>query len=161
MEVDAEALRALGRALRAEADGKQLRRDLIRELKEPLKPAVAEIRSGVMSLSSSGLPHAGESLRRGVARRITTEVKLSGKFPGVRVKARKTPGLRQFANAPKRLNSPKGWRRRVFGRDVWVTQIGKPHYFDDPLQGRKQVFRRAVEQAMERTAGRILQRSGR
>lgn len=161
MEVDAEALRALGRALRAEADGKELRRDLIRELKEPLKPAVAEIRSGVMSLSSSGLPHAGEPLRRSVARRITTEAKLSGKFPGVRIKARKTPGLRQFANAPKRLNSPKGWRHRVFGRDVWVTQLGRPHYFDDPLQGREQAFRRAVEQAMERTARRILQRAGR
>lgn len=161
MHVDGEALRVLGRALQSEADGKQLRRDLIRELKEPLKPAIAEIRSGVMSLGSGGIPHAGESLRRGVARRVTSEAKLSGKFPGVRIKARKTPGLRNFANAAKRLNSPKGWRHRVYGRDVWVVQLGKPHYFDEPLSGRHQVFRRAVEQAMERTARRIAQRAGR
>ncbi|MEU9888673.1 hypothetical protein [Sphaerisporangium sp. NPDC051011] len=155
MGVDAEALKALGRALKAEADGKQLRRDLIKQLKAPLAPAVAEIRAGLMSIGSGGLPSDGEPLRSAVAKRIRAEAKLSGFAAGVRVRARKTPAVRNFANAAKRLNSPKGWRRRVYGTDRWVVQHGKPHYFDDPLAHRRAEFRAAVLRAMEDLAARI------
>lgn len=161
MGANADALVALGKALKREADGKELRKDLIRELKKPLAPAVAEIKSGLLSMSSAGLPREGESLRRAAARRITSQVKLSGFAPGVRIRARKTPAVRDFANAPKRLNSPKGWRRRIYGRDQWVTQVSSnPHYFDDPLRHRRDEFRRAVLAAMEATAARIAQRRG-
>ena len=158
LTIEQRALVALGRALRAEADGKQLRRDLIKELKKPLAPAVSEIKAGVMAMPASGIPSAGESLRRAVARRIKSEAKLSGRAVGVRVRARRTPAVRGFANAPKRLNSPKGWRHPVFGRDQWVSQLGKPHYFDEPLQGRRQEFRRAVIRAMDQAARRLRMR---
>ncbi|MEV0227979.1 hypothetical protein [Nonomuraea sp. NPDC050786] len=155
IRADAESLVALGKALRKEEDGKELRRDLIRSLKKPLAPAVAEIKSGLLSMASGGLRTGGESLRRAAARKITTQVKLSGFAAGVRVRARKTPAVRGFANAPKRLNSPKGWRRQVFGRDTWVVQFGKPHYFDDPLRERREEFRAAVVEAMNDTAARL------
>ncbi|MFC7380893.1 hypothetical protein [Sphaerisporangium rhizosphaerae] len=155
LTVEQQALKELGRALRAETDGKAIRKDLIRQLKQPLQPAVTEIKSGVMSMASGGLSHGGEPLRAAVARKIRAEAKLSGYAVGVRVRARKTEAVRGFRNAPKRLNSPKGWRHPVFGSDRWVQQIGKPRYFDEPLEGRKAEFRRAVIEAMDSTARRI------
>lgn len=155
-----EELKALGKRLKAEEDGKALRRDLIRHMKVPLKPAVAEIKAGVMGMRSRGNPADGQSLRKAVARRITAEVKLSGKRAGVRVRGRKTPAVRGFQNAPQRINRAKGWRHLVFGREPWVGQVGKPGFFDDPLSGRKEEFRRAVRQAMEDTAARIAGRAG-
>ncbi|GIH98091.1 hypothetical protein [Planobispora takensis] len=156
IRADVDGLKALGRALKKDADGKALRRDLIRELKKPLVPAVAEIKAGLMSMGAGGLRPGGEALRTAVARRIRPEVKLSGFRAGVRVKARKVPAARGFANAPKRLNSSKGWRHPVFGhRDRWVVQFGRPDYFDAPLRDRRDDFRQAVTEAMEATARRI------
>ncbi len=157
LTIDQKALVSLGRALKSEADGKALRRDLIRNLRKPLAPAVAEIKAGVMAIPAHGLPAKGEPLRPAVARKIATQVKLSGRAPGVRVKARKTEAVRGFRNAPKRLNSPKGWRHPVWGNRgaPWVTQIGRPHYFDEPLEHRRPEFRHAVVQAMEDTARRL------
>lgn len=157
ISIEHRALQELGRALKRESDGKQLRRDLIRELKKPLAPAVAEIKAGVMAIGSGGLPPGeGEPLRPAVTRRIRAEVKLSGYATGVRVRARKTEAVRQFRNAPKRLNSPKGWRHMVYGnRDRWVVQLGNPNYFDEPLEKRRREFRTAVLRVMEATARRI------
>ncbi|MFD8531532.1 hypothetical protein ACFV0L_29340 [Streptosporangium canum] len=159
--VRAEALVALGKALKQESDGKAMRRDLIRELKKPLAPAVAEIKAGLMSISSGGLPADGQPMRRTVARRIATQVKLSGRLAGVRVRARKTPELRGFANAAKRLNSPKGFRHQVFGSNRWVVQFGRPNYFDDPLTERRAEFRQGVLDTMQATAQRIADNSTR
>jgi hypothetical protein len=161
IRADADSLVQLGKALRKEEDGKELRRDLIRALKVPLVPAVAEIKSGLLSMSSGSLRPGKESLRRAAARKVTTQVKLSGFAAGVRVRARKTPAVRGFANAPKRLNQAKGWRHRVFGRNTWVIQFGKPHYFDDPLRHRRAEFRAAVVAAMNDTARRIADRAQR
>lgn len=157
LTIEQRALLELGRALKREADGKELRRDLIRELKAPLQPAVAEIKSGVMAIGAGGLPPGeGEPLRPAVVRRIRAEVKLSGKAIGVRVRARKTEAVRGFRHAPKRLNSPKGWRHPVYGdRNRWTVQFGNPNYFDRPLEGRRGEFRHAVLEAMEATARRI------
>lgn len=156
LTIEQRALLELGRALKRESDGKELRRDLIRELKKPLAPAVAEIKSGVMAIGAGGLPPGeGEPLRTAVVRRIRAEVKLSGKAIGVRVRARRTESVRGFRHAPKRLNAAKGWRRPVFGTDRWVVQFGNPGYFDRPLEGRKPEFRAAVLQTMEATARRI------
>jgi hypothetical protein len=157
LTIEQRALLELGRALRREADGKELRRDLIRELKKPLAPAVAEIKSGVMAIGAGGLPPGeGEPLRSAVVRRIRSEVKLSGHAIGVRVRARKTEAVRGFRHAPKRLNSPKGWRHPVHGhRNLWVVQFGNPNYFDRPLEGRRSEFRSSVLEAMEATARRI------
>lgn len=156
LTVDQKALVALGRALKAEADGREMRRDLIRELRKPLAPAISEIKAGVMAMPSAGLPVAeGPPLRASVARRIRPEVKLSGRAPGVRIKARKTENVRGFRNAPKRLNSPKGWRHPVWGRDVWVQQLGQPRFFDEPIERRRGEFRGAVVRAMHDTARRL------
>lgn len=155
-----EGLAALVRALAAEADGKALRKELAKNLRDALKPAAAQAKSGIMGMSSLG--RAGSpGLRSSIARRIRPEVKLGGRWSGARVKAFKTPNLRNFKNAPKRTNSARGWRSPVFGdREVWVQHHGKPDWFDRPLQGRRGQYAQAVLDAMEAMARRIADRAG-
>lgn len=161
LSIDQQALQALAKALSAEADGKKLRRDLSKELRATLQPAISEIKSGLMSLGHGGLPTGGEPLRSAAGKRIVAEARLSGKATGARIRAKRTEATRNFRHAPKRLNSDKGWRRRVFGSDHWVVQRGKPGFFDDPIKDRKAELRAAVLKAMNDAAARIAGRAGR
>lgn len=159
LSIDQQALQALAKALSAEADGKKLRRDLAKELRGALQPVLGEIRSGLMSLGHGGLPTDGEPLRSAAGKRIVAEARLTGRSTGARVRAKRTEATRNFRHAPKRLNSDKGWRRRVFGSDHWVVQVGKPGFFDDPIKDRKAELRAAVLKAMNDAAGRITGRA--
>lgn len=155
-----EGLAAVVRAIRQETDAKELRKDLAKNLREVLKPAAAEAKSAIMSMPSSGTRHGGPGLRSMVARKIRPEVKLGGRWTGARVKAFKTPGLRGFANAPKRLNRPRGWRHLTYGHEPWVTQHGKDHWFDRAMETRQAHYRAAVVNALEDMAQRLAQRAG-
>lgn len=154
-----EGLMALTRAIRAEADGKELRKELAKNMREALKPAAGEAKSAIMSMSSAG-PGTSPALRSSIARKIRPEVKLGGRWTGARIKAFKTKNIRGFANAPKRTNRPRGWRHLVYGRaDSWVTQHGKTHWFDDAMDGVKFRAKAAVTEAMEDMARRIAARN--
>ncbi|MFI1030728.1 hypothetical protein [Streptomyces sp. NPDC020951] len=155
-----QGLAALTRAIRAEEDGKQLRKELARDMREALKPGAAEAKSSIMSMSSAGLRTA-PALRSAVAKKIRPEIKLGGRWSGARVKAFKTRNVRNFPNAPKRLNRAGGWRHPVFGnREVWAQQHGKVDWFDRSFEGRGGVYKEAVEAAMENMAQRIASRAG-
>ncbi|MFE1749006.1 hypothetical protein ACFW88_00370 [Streptomyces anandii] len=154
-----DGLAALVRAIRAEEDGKQLRKELARDMREALKPGAAEAKSQIMSMSSAGLP-TSPALRSSIARKIRPEVKLGGRWSGARVKAFKTKNVRGFPNAPKRTNRAGGWRHPVFGsREVWVQQRGKVDWFDRSFQGHEAQYKAAVEAAMENMARRIAERA--
>lgn len=154
-----EGLQALVRALRQEEDGRQLRRDLAKNMRTALRPAAAEAKSAIMSMASAG-PGTSPALRSSIAKKIRPEVKLGGQWSGARVKAFKTKNLRNFPNAPKRTNRPGGWRHPVFGdRDQWVTQHGKLKWFDRAFEGRENEYRRAALDAMEAMARRIVNRA--
>lgn len=157
MEVDEKDLARLVVALRAEADGKQLGRELARELKAIAEPALQAARGALMSMASSS--HVLPGLRQTVAARTTIRVRLSGKHPGVLIRASKSGMPRGFNNAPKRLNA-RGWRHTVFGDDgVWVTQRGRPGWFDDTIPRFQDVARRAAAKALDDVARRIDQRT--
>lgn len=156
--IDQQAIVKLGAAIRAEEDGNVMRRELTRNLRATVEPAVIEIRAGVMAVPSSGISE-GESLRAAVSQAFKVDVRYSGQSAGVRIRARKTPGIRGFTMAPRRLNDPRGWRHRVFGRDVWVQQYGNPRYFDNPIHRRSGDFRRDVLQAIDDMAKRIANRT--
>lgn len=158
MSVDTEALKTLGKALGQEADGKKLRRDLAKNMRQALAPAVAEAKAGIMSMSSGGLPHTGAPLRSAIARQVKAEARLTGRSTGARVKVKKRSMPRGFLNAPKRTNSHKGWRRQVYGRGVWVEQRGKPGWFDDPMKRSAPQARKAVLAAMNESARRIVRK---
>lgn len=152
-------LQALAKAMRAEEDGKALRKDLSRELKEILAPAVADAKSAANAMPSAGLAHDGEPLRAAIAKRISGEVRMTGRATGVRVKARRKGMPRGFEHAPKRTNAAGGWRHPVFGnKDVWVQQAGDPHWFDDALRDHKAPAQRAVVDALDRMRRRIIAR---
>lgn len=154
-----EGLAALVRAIRAEEDGKALRKDLAKNMREALKPGAAEAKSGIMAMPSSGIMPTAPALRSSIARKIRPEVKLGGRWSGARVKAFKTKNIRGFPNAPKRTNRAGGWRHPVFGnRDQWVQQHGKLEWFDRAFQGREGIYKAAVEEAMEDMARRIASR---
>lgn len=158
LTVQQERVQEVTKALRGEEDGKQLRRDLAKNMRGALEPAVTDARNAVMTIASarSGAP----PLRAGIAQRIRAEARLSGRATGARVRARRTPNLRGFTHAPKRTQSRKGWRRLVFGREgSFVTQVGKPRWFDDTVRRRAGEYRAAVKAAVDAMAKRIADRS--
>ncbi|MGP4084179.1 hypothetical protein [Streptomyces sp. KR55] len=151
-------LDALVRAIRAEEDGKALRKDLAKNMREALKPGAQQAKDSIMAMVS--LNGATPALRTSIARKIRPEVKLGGRWSGARVKAFKTKNIRNFPNAPKRTNRASGWRHPVWGnRENWVTQRGKLEWFDRAFQGREGIYKQAVEQAMEDMARRIADRT--
>lgn len=159
--VQIEGLQSLVRAIRAEEDGKELRKELAKNLRTELKPAAALAKSGIMSMPSRGVgPGHSPGLRSSIARKIRPEVKLGGNWSGARVKAFKTRNVRGFPNAPKRTNRSKGWRHPVFGNtDVWVDQHGMENWFDNAFEGQADKYRQAIQDAMEAMARRIADRA--
>lgn len=156
--VSSDGIRALGDALKAEADGKALRKELAKNMRDALKPAAELAKSGIMSMASAG-PSTSPSMKTAIAKKIRPEVKLGGRWSGARVKAKKTPGLRGFANAPKRTQRPAGWRTQSFGNGVWRNQTGKVLWFDHAMDGQQDRYRQAVHEAMEAMARRIADRA--
>jgi hypothetical protein len=161
VSVSTEGIAALDRALRAEEDGKALRKELAKNMRDALKPAAELAKSGVMSMSSSSAgPSSSPALRSTIAKKIKPEVKLGGRWSGARVKAKKTPGLRGFANAPRRTQRSAGWRTQTFGNGSWRVQRGKVLWFDHAMEGRQAQYKQAVHEAMEAMARRIASRAG-
>lgn len=155
-----EGLAALVRAIRAEEDGKQLRKELAQNMRNALKPAAAEAKSSIMGMASA-TGGTAPGLRSSISRKIRPEVKLGGNWSGARVKAFKTRNVRNFPNAPKRTNRAGGWRHPVYGnREVWAEQHGKTDWFDDTFEGRAAHYRQEVMNAMEDMAQRIADRAG-
>lgn len=158
----ADSLAALGKAMRAEEDGKQLRRDLVRELKEIISPIVSDARAAATGMPSAGLEHDGEPLRSAIARRIVGEVRFAGKATGIRIRSKRKGMPRGFEHAPKRMNARGGWRHPVFGnKEVWVTQVGAPNWFDDVMRDQRPEAREKCLAAMEAMARRIKMRTQR
>ena len=99
-------------------------------------------------------------MKTAIARKIRPEVRITGKFPGAKIKAFKTKNIRNFPNAPKRTNRASGWRHPVYGsREVWVQQSGKVKWFDHAFEGERDTYRRAVQAALADMVNRIASRS--
>jgi hypothetical protein len=157
VSVSAEGIQALGRALSAETDGKALRKELAKNMRGALAPAAELAKSGIMAMSSVG-PGTAPALRPAIAKKIRPEVKLGGRWTGARVKAKKTPAIRNFPNAPKRTQKIGGWRTKDWNGN-WRVQVGKFDWFDRAMAGRNEVYRQAVHEAMEAMARRIADRA--
>jgi hypothetical protein len=154
IEVDRRSLTLLVRALRREADGKAMARDLIKEQRVVAQPALEAVRAAILSMPSISTVAPG--LRQTVARKTRISVRTTGRRAGVSIRALKTGMPREFKNAPKRLNARQGWRHPVFGnRDRWVSQVGKPGWFDDTLTAQRPAIIRAVSRVLEHAANRI------
>lgn len=155
VEIDRTSLRLLVHALRSEADGKELRRDLRVGLKAAAEPALVAVRAAIITMPSKGLGKA-PSIRAVIASRTKVHV-LLGRKAGVSIRAHKSGMPRDFRNAPKRFNRAKPWRHPVFGdRDNWVSQVSRrPGWFDDTLVPFRPVFVRVADEALKNVARRI------
>lgn len=159
-EVSSTDLADLASAIRFEDDGKVLRRELLQGLRAAVKPAVAGAKASIMSMPSTGLRQPGGGLRAAIAKQVKTETKLSAKSARVKVKVLRRNMPRGFKNAPKAVSLPGGWRHPTLSRHRdgsrrWVEQVGKPGWFDNPMQQHRAEYRAAIKAAMDRTAARI------
>lgn len=154
VEPDAKVFRRVALALNDEADGDELRSDLAETFEGLLETVVAEQRSGLMSMASAGLPHAGIPLRNAISDRVTVDVRFGGRGAGARIRVRKAGMPRKFVNAAKRTNDAQ-WRRQVFGK-TWIVQLsGAEDWFDDPIKRLGPKAQRAAGRAVDRVAQRI------
>jgi hypothetical protein len=147
---DSGDLKAISRALRQHADGKELRKQLVRELRSEIAPMVAQVKAAWRSAPSRGRRgRAGPSLRSLLARATSGQVRLTGKEAGVRIRTdgRRFPtGMRALPTYAE--GTKPRWRHPVFGdRTNWVPQAPFPRFFAavQPDQARA---RRGVERAV-------------
>lgn len=163
LTVDQRSLQRLKLRLAREDDGKRLKRELARNLRLAATPIVAQIRDGANAIkreSSARQPGryagagGGQHLGPAIAAATGVQVRFGGKGVGVRIRSRKTAGVRGFTQAPRRFNA-KRFRHRVFGTDRWVYQIGNPGFFDKPIKEHRALFRLACRRAMDDMARRI------
>lgn len=150
-------LENLVRALREEADGKQLRKELAKNMRDALKPAADEAKNAIMSMPTSATGTSSPGLRQAIAKKIRPEVRLTGRRTGARVKARKLTNVRGFANAPKRTQQAT-WRTQTFGNGEWREQQGKLDWFDNSMNDRVPEYKEAVIDAMTDMGRRIINR---
>jgi hypothetical protein len=158
--VDSGDLKAISRALRKHADGKRLRVELNRELRQAAQPLVPKVKAAWRA-APSGHGKAGRrggSLRSQLARATRLEVRLTGKQAGVRVRTdgRRMPdhmkSLPGYAEGVRR----RPWRHPVYGnRDAWVTQQPFPRFYDAVAGGDEVAARRAVNQAVDKVFDQI------
>lgn len=153
--VEDRDFKALMARVRAQADGKELRKDLVAELRTAVAPGVSAVQAKVRAIPHSSAVRVSPSLGTYLASRVKPQVKLSGRSTGVRVRIGQTPNLRGFKMAARRLNA-KSWRHRVYGRDVWVTQRSPiPGFFDDTLAKGRAQYRAAVIEALKRLSDKL------
>lgn len=145
---DAGDLKAVNRALRQAANGKDLRRNLVRELKGEIAPMVAKVKAAWLSAPSQGRRgRRGPSLRRLLARSTRGQVRLSGKEAGIRIRTdgRRMPDQMRAIPTYAEGTKPR-WRHPVFGdRTNWVAQDPFPRFFDavrpDEARARREIER--------------------
>ena len=149
-EQAAADLELLGRRLKT-AD-KTLRRGLLREIRQEGKPTIDDIRAGVYPT----LPNRGGLAARVHAAKIGVRTRTTGKSAGVQIKV---TGPRNQLRTLASINESGTWRHPVLGnRAAWVEQTYAPAegWFTEPIEDDLPRFRKAVQQAMEKTANEIV-----
>lgn len=162
--------RALGKRLAKTAQGKVLRKQLNKRIREAMKPAVADVQRAIHGMSVRGVRGHGTArrarayavnrprgrvtahgLRATVARGVKSRVKFSGYTVGARLYMDTSHMTNKQRTLPKHLDDPGGWRHPVWGhRTKWVRQYGTP-YWDRTLRRHHLRMRKAVMAAVEDT----------
>jgi hypothetical protein len=157
---DTGDLKAVVRALRQQADGKQLRRELGQGLREILRPFVPKVQAAYRAAPSKGRRKSRSrarlpDLRQLLAKATRVEVRTSGKLAGarIRVDGRKMPsGFRALPHYHE--GTRPRWRHPTFGdREVWVGQESHPTFYRTV-----QPNETAARAEVERVVGRIFEK---
>lgn len=150
----ADDLALLGRRLKT-AD-KQLRKDLLKRLRDEGKPTIEDIRAGL----PPSLPNRGGLASRMMSTKVGVRNRLTGKDAGIRLV---TTSPKNRLRTLKSMNETGTWRHPLFGdRKRWFEQTYEPAkgWFDEPIENDLPRFRKEIERAMEETARAILRGIG-
>ncbi|GIH27612.1 hypothetical protein Aph01nite_59220 [Acrocarpospora phusangensis] len=177
-----EELVALARRLK-ETGQKELHKELGKAVRKVSTPIVGDLKQAVKAIPVTGSRGRGSraraefdldrmkklteknalraasraGLRDTIARAIRSDLKLSGRSPGVKISVKSQMLPQDQRSLPKKLDSPNGWRHPVFGnRENWVNQNGRPWWMttikphadkarDEILDAARQVVERAVQ----------------
>lgn len=121
-------LRRVAARLKANGNPKAIRQEMLKGLRDATKPAVVAAKDAALRLPSKRPAKAG-GLRRRTARATRAKVRLTGRDVGIRVAVARAP-LGPAGRVPQLMNRGD-FRHPVFGdRDKWVTQHGRPGWFD-------------------------------
>ncbi len=148
VQPDRRSFDRVASALSSEAGGDEWRRDMAAAMEGALAPGVAAVRSALMA--AGGSPHEGQPLRPAIA----SQVHVAPLGSGAVILAGKSGMPRGFSNAAKRFNQRR-FRRRVYGGNSWVVQVGAPGWFDDTLRQMHPRLRVAALAVLEGRARRI------
>lgn len=160
LTIDQKAVVAVGEAMKAEEDGKALRRDLLRELRAIGTPIVPDVQSAVRQLPDISPAVAEPRLREAIASQTKLSVRMSGRYTGLRVWISTKGDPRGFRFAARAMNRGRGWRHPVFGTSAWVVQrSGREAWFESTVMRRKQEARDGVVAAVDAMARRIAARA--
>lgn len=156
--VDRGDLRAVSRALKQHADGKELAKQLRKNLREAARPLVPKVRAAWLSAPSQNQPNVGGvDLRALLAKATRLEVRTTGKEAGVRVRTdgRKMPsGMRSLPGYAEGIRR-RQWRHPVYGRrSTWTTQRPFPRFYA-AVRPDEQRARRACEEAVDAVFDKI------
>jgi len=157
IRIDASDLTKVARVLRQQGDGKQLRKDLVADLKTAVDPGVQAVRGKLLAMPAAVAP-GSPPMGSYVASKVRSQVRLSGQRAGVAVRIPQTPQLRGFTFAARRLNATH-WRHPVFRTGRWVTQRSPiTGYFDETLAAGKPRYQAAVMEVLRKLAERLAAR---
>jgi hypothetical protein len=149
---DTGDLKAVTRQLRAQADGKELVKELRTGLRAAITPVRDEVKAAYRASPStrSAAGRRGRSLRGVLARATRVEVRTTGKLAGVRLRVdgRKMPDQMRALPAY-REGEKRPWRHPVYGaRETWVTQPAWP-LFDRTVERHEPEADRAVDEVLD------------
>jgi anti-sigma factor RsiW len=128
----------------------ELAKAIRRRLRDAADPAVKDVKRRLLSAPSHQRTH---SLRKALAAGTKLSIRTGAGTAGVSIRTTgaKLPADKQ---AMVRAFDKRSFRHRVFGRDVWKVQPGRP-YFGAVLDERKQPMQAAMEHALDDAAATI------
>jgi hypothetical protein len=141
-----KAMNHLARVFAKAENGKQLKRELSKRLREILKPLVDQRRAAVLALPSKG--HAGPSMRQAIARQTRAATRWRGKNTGVSVIQRARSMPRSFNMAGRAFNREMGWTPTTLGGIKEHQQMRPANWFDGKVKEDRPLARRQIEKAI-------------
>lgn len=173
-----QQFRALSGRLKKAGRG-DLRKQLNKSIKEAGAPIVEDVRNAAQGLHSSASHGGGGAQRRkyaasrarteraaanalrrsgGLRRHVAAATKVESTQRGVRFVVRSAQLPESQRNLPRHMNSEKGTRHPVFGRDTWVAQKWTPAgFFSKTISQKSHEFRRHIGTQMEQVKKQIEQ----
>jgi len=181
---DAGDLKRITKQLRQVADGKELRKELTRGIRDALRPLVPQVRAAYLAGPSKGTRKTPSrrrqpNLRTLLAKAVRVEVRTSGRMAGARIRTdgRKMPSgmkaLPRYWEGPEHFGWRGRWRHPVFPdagprhrftdrtrafatEASWVQQESHPTFYRTVEPHEAQV-RRAVDEVFERVRRKLEQ----